>query len=128
MRVLNRCSLGAALLLFASQASATPLNLTLTEFPDVLSQFVDVNYVAATDAFPASGLSLQVTAGAGTNFTILNGTFDISITTDGTTTSGSAGDDLSIVGDLDLDNDGVADVSGTLLTGETATLHWERGG
>jgi PEP-CTERM motif len=120
MRVLNRCSLGAALLLFTSQASATPLNLTLLEFPDVLSQFVDVNYVAATDAFTASGISLQVTAGPGTNFTILNGTFDISITTDGTTTSGSAGDDLSIVGDLDLDNDGVADVSGTLLTGEIA--------
>lgn len=125
MRVLNRCLLGAGLLLLGSQAgvaTATPLNLTLLEFPDVLSQFVDVNYASATDAFTASGVSLQVSVGPGTTFTILDGTFDISITTDGTTSSGSAGDDLSIVGGLDVNGDGVADAVGTLLTGELASF------
>ena len=118
MRVLNRCSLCAALLLFASQASATPLNLTLNEFPDILSQFVDVNYVAATDAFTANGVALQVSAAPGTTFNIIGGSFNIAIATDGTTSAGTAGDDLSIVGGLDVDNDGVPDVAGALLTGE----------
>ncbi len=118
MRVLNRFLLGAALLLGASQAGATPLNLVLPAFPDLLSQFVDVNYTAATGAFTASGVALQVGVTPGTTFNILNGTFNIGITTDGTTTSGIGGDDLSIVGGVDVNNDGVADASGTLLTGE----------
>jgi len=118
MRVLNRFLLGAALLLGATHAGATPLNLVLPALPDILSQFVDVKYTAATGAFSASGVALQIGVDATTTFNILNGTFNIGITTDGTTTSGVGGDDLSIVGGLDLNNDGVADVAGTLLTGE----------
>lgn len=125
MRVLNRCLLGAGLLLLGSQAgvaTASPLNLTLPEFPDVLSQFVDVNYSAATDAFTANGVALQVSAAPGTTFTILGGSFGISITTDGTTSSGSAGDDLSIIGGIDINGDNVADAAGVLLTGELASF------
>jgi hypothetical protein len=90
----------------------------LPAFPDILSQFVDVNYTAATGAFTASGAALQIGVTPGTTFNILNGTLNIGITTDGTTTSGIAGDDLSIVGGIDVNNDGVPDATGTLLTGE----------
>jgi hypothetical protein len=90
----------------------------LPALPDLLSQFVDVNYTAATGAFSASGVALQVSVTPTTTFNILNGTFNIGITTDGTTTSGIGGDDLSIVGGVDVNDDGVADATGTLLTGE----------
>lgn len=125
MRVLNRCLLGAGMLLFGSHAgvaTATPLNLVLPEFPDVLAQFIDVNYATATGAFTASGVPLQISAAPGTTFTFLNGTFNIAITTDGTTSSGSAGDDLNISGQIDVDGDGVADAGGVMLQGELAAF------
>jgi hypothetical protein len=70
----------------------------------------------------ASGVSLQVSVNPGTTFTILNGTFDIAITTDGTTSSGTGGDDFSVTGGLDVNGDGVADAAGTLLTGELSAF------
>jgi hypothetical protein len=92
----------------------------LPEFPDILSEFVDVTYDAATDVLTASGLSIQIAIDAVTTRSILNGTFNIAIVTDGVSATGTAGDDLSIAGDFDLTGDGIADVSGTLLTGEIA--------
>jgi hypothetical protein len=121
MRVLNRLLLGAVLALAVGQpriADATPLNLFLPETPDIFSGQIDVTYDAATDSFLADGFSLQLGVAPGTNVDILNGTFTINITTDGTTASGVGGDDLSIMGDIDLDGDSVIDLSGVLLTGE----------
>jgi len=123
MRFVNRCLIGTAMLFMASPAGvvrATPLNLVLPQFPDVLAQFVDVTYDAGSGAFTANGPALQVSVAPGTTFNILGGTLNVAITTDGTTTSGTGGDDLTIVGGLDVNNDGVADASGTLLTGEIA--------
>jgi phage baseplate assembly protein gpV len=123
MRVLKRFLLGAALLLAVGQprgASATPLNLTLFEFPDILSQFVDVTYDSATQMLQAQGISLQVNVAPGTTLDIQNGAMAIGILTDGTSASGTAADDLVIVGDVDVDGDSVIDVSGVLLAGEIA--------
>jgi len=44
--------------------------------------------------------------------------FEIHVLTDGTSVSGVAGDDFKVTGAVDLDGNGTADVSGTLLTGE----------
>jgi hypothetical protein len=123
MRLLNRCLLGAAVLIGASQArvaAATPLNLVLPEAPDILSQFIDINYDANTDALSVDGLSLQLSVAPGVNRDILNGTFHIGFQTDGTTVVGSGGDDLLIAGDVDLDGDSTIDISGPLLTGTIA--------
>lgn len=114
MRLLDRCLLGAALLLLASQsrvANATPLNLVLPATPDVLSQFVDITYDADTDAFSAEGIALQFTDAPGSDHDILNGVFSIAFQTDGTNVV-SGGDDLSITGDIPS-----LGLSGTLLTG-----------
>lgn len=125
MRVLNRLLLGAALVVATSQAqvaSATPLNLVLPEFPDILSQFIDVNYDSDTDVLSASGLSLQISIGPGATLAIQNGGFQIGIVTDGVSASGIAGDDFVIAGDVDLDGDSVIDASGVLLAGEIANF------
>lgn len=118
MRLLDRCLLGAALLLLASQprvAAATPLNLVLPEAPDILSQFIDLRYDADTDLLSADGYSLQIALGAGNFHEIHAGSFHIGFQTDGTTVYGSGGDDLSITGDI-----ASLGVSGTLLTGKIA--------
>ena len=80
MRVLNRFLLGAALVLAASQprvASATPLNLELPAFPDILSQFIDLTYDAESDALSADGFSLQILVAPGVFVPIIGGTFTI---------------------------------------------------
>lgn len=125
MRVLNRLLLGAALVVATSQAqvaSATPLNLLLPDSPDILSQFIDVNYDAESDVFAASGISLQLAFGPGANIAIQNGGFQLGIVTDGTSASGIAGDDFVVTGDLDFEGDGVVDISGVLLAGEIANF------
>jgi hypothetical protein len=121
MRVLNRLLMGAALAFATSQAqvaSATPLNLVLPDSPDILSQFIDVTYDADTDLFLAQGLSLQILVAPGSAVPIVDGGFQIAIVTDGTSASGTGGDDLIITGALDFDADGTLDVAGVLLAGE----------
>lgn len=116
MRVLNRFLLGAALMVAVSQprvADATPLGLVLPEFPDILSQFIDVVYVAETGGFSADGYSLQIRVGPSEFLPITGGTFAINIVTDGVTASGVDGPDFVITGDLGFGN-------ATLLEGEIA--------
>jgi len=79
-----------------------------------------VNYDSTTDVFSLDATPLaigQIPAPAGFFF---SGDFDISIVVDdtGTLLSGIAGDDLTLVGDVDLDGDFIVDQSGVLLTGE----------
>lgn len=120
MRLLERCLLGAALLLLASGpriAAATPLNLVLPETPDILSQFVDLTYDAESDFLSASGVALQITLGPGDVRTIYAGSFEIGFQTDGSAVVGTGGDDLRITGDIPS-----LGVSGTLLTGKIAAF------
>jgi len=122
MRFIKQCLLGAALIA-ASQArvaGAAPLNLTLPDFPDVLSQFIDVTYHADTDLFSAHGFSLVLAPAPGGSLNIQNGSFDINILTDGTTAATAGGPDLVIAGVIDVDSDGNPDLAGPLLVGSIA--------
>ena len=95
-----------------SQAQAAPLNLTLLDFPDIVSSFIDVNYNAGTDAFTASGFALELDDdGSVPAEAITNGTFNLnaSIDASGSLSSGS----LSIGGTVAS----LGFTSGTLLTG-----------
>jgi len=126
MRLLDRCLLGAALLLVASQprvAAATPLNLVLPATPDVLSQFVDITYDADTDAFAANGFALQFTDAPGSDHDILNGVFSIGFQTDGTSVVSGGTGDLTITGDIPS-----LGLSGTLLTGTISRFGSSAGG
>jgi phage baseplate assembly protein gpV len=123
MSLLKQVLIGAALLVAATQprsAGATPLNLTLDQFPDILSQFVDVTYDTASQLLQAQGIALQINAAPGTTLNILNGAFAIGILTDGTSVGGVAANNLVIGGDVDVDGDSVIDATGLLLSGEIA--------
>lgn len=125
MRLRNRWLLAAAMLLAAGRAgvaSATPLGLVLLDHPDILAQFVDVKFVAAGGAFSASGAALELAVAPGTVLTLLDARLDIDVVTDGMAVSGVAGDDLSIVGGVDTNGDGTADIAGTLMTGEVSAF------
>lgn len=121
MRILKRLLLGAALVLAAGQpltASASPLNLTLLQSPDIFSSQIDLTYDAASGLLSANGFSLQFTYGAGQTADIENGTFNIDIQTDGMATTGDGlGTDLVVTGDVTTD---LGTFSGTLLTGKIA--------
>ena len=83
-----------------------------------------VNYDSTTDVFSLDATPLaigDVPAPAGFFF---SGDFDINIVVDdtGTLLSGIAGDDLTLVGDVDLDGDFIVDHSGVLLTGEVISF------
>ncbi len=123
MRILNKLLLAAALVLAVGQpraAMATPLNLSLVDSPDIFSGQIDITFDATTGLLSANGFSLQFVYGAGLTADIENGSFNIDIVTDGSTTLGDgAGTDLVITGDIDLDGGG-ADYTGTLLTGKIA--------
>jgi hypothetical protein len=68
----------ATTLLWRVPAQAAPLNLTLLDFPDIFSAFIDVTYDAGTDAFVASGFALEFDDdGSVPPEPIRNGTFDI---------------------------------------------------
>ena len=116
MRILKRLLLGAALVLAAGQplaASASPLNLTLLESPDIFSGQIDLTYDADSGLLSANGFSLQFIYGAGQTADIENGTFNIDILTDGMATTGDgAGTDLVVTGDVTTD---LGLFSGTLL-------------
>jgi hypothetical protein len=96
----------------SSLAQAAPLNLTLNDFPDIVSSFIDVNYDAASDTFTASGFALELDDdGSVPAEAIAGGTFDLSATID------AAG---NIAGGLLTIGGTVASLgfnSGTLLTG-----------
>jgi len=52
---------------------------------------------------------------------------DIRVDNSGNLIGGSPGDDLTILGDIDVDNDTVIDFSGTLLTGEVTEFGFQDG-
>ncbi|MCY2928657.1 MAG: hypothetical protein NTV86_04025 [Planctomycetota bacterium] len=82
-----------------------------------------LTYTAGTQALHVAGtpLNLQQVANGPVNFIYSNiGDLKIDIQVDnaGNLVGGVAGNDLTVVGDADLDGDYVPDVSGVLLTGE----------
>ena len=84
MRIPSRVLLAAVLALALGQprvAQATPLNLSLALFPDILSQFIDVSYDAGTDVFQATGFSLSLRTGVSTTISIANGSFGLTAST-----------------------------------------------
>ena len=101
------------LLLFGSIGQAAPLNLTLLDTPDIVSDFIDVTYDAAGDSFVATGFARELDDdGSVPAEAIADGTFDLTATIDasGTLSSGS----LSIGGTVAS----LGFNSGTLLTGD----------
>ena len=66
-----------------SQAQAAPLNLTLLDFPDIVSSFIDVGYTAGTDTFTANGFALELDDdGSVPAEAIADGTFDLTANID----------------------------------------------
>jgi len=101
-----------AFLMLGSAAHAAPLNLTLNDFPDIVSDFISVEYNAGTDVFTASGFAEELDDdGSVPAETITGGTFDLTATIDdsGALVSGT----LSIGGTVAS----LGFNSGTLLTG-----------
>ena len=117
-------TLSTALILGAgSQAQAAPLNLTLLDTPDIFSSFIDVNYVAATDAFTASGFAMTLDDdGSVPPEDIAGGSFDLSasINDTGLLASGT----LAIGGTVAA----LGFNSGTLLTGNLTAFGFPGGG
>lgn len=99
------------LILTVGPAQATPLNLTLSNFPDIISGFIDVIYDATTDNFSASGYALELDDGVGMPESISGGTFDITVMIDD---SGVASGGTLTIGGTVL---ALGFSSGTLLTG-----------
>jgi hypothetical protein len=97
----------------AAVANATPLNLNLL-LPDLLSSTIDVTYNATSDAFSASGFSLELDDdGVLPNVQLdAPGLFVIGATIDASENL-QAGGTLSITGKITS----LGYVSGTLLTG-----------
>jgi hypothetical protein len=96
--------------LIITPASASLLNLSLLDHPDIFSDFIDVSYDAATDQLNTVGFSLTLNDdGVGSPENILDGAFDITATIDefGVPVAGS----LTIMGN-------VLGYGPTLLTGE----------
>jgi hypothetical protein len=89
-----------------------------------------VSYDATADAFSIDATPLTITSTSGVGF-FFTGDLDINIQVDasGALVGGVPGDDLLLVGDVDVDGDFVVDFSGTLLTGEVLAFgHEDSGG
>jgi hypothetical protein len=82
MRQWTKFTMALGLTIFmAGAAQAAPLNLTLPEFSDIFSGFIDVTYQAGTQAFQASGFALTLNDdGIGGQENIDNGLFNLSAT------------------------------------------------
>ena len=107
-----RVLIGFGLLNVSVVAQAAPLNLTLLDFPDIVSSFIDVTYDGGTQTFVASGFALELDDdGSAPAEAIAGGTFDISASIDNSGTL--IGGTLSIGGTVAS----LGFNSGTLLTG-----------
>ena len=119
-----RRGLLAAGLLMGSAAQAAPLNLTLLDFPDIVSQFIDVTYDSLTDSFDATGFALELDDdGSVPAEAIADGTFGLAATID-------AGGNLIGGGSLTIGGT-VASLgynSGTLLTGTLTAFGFPNAG
>jgi len=107
----------------SSLAQAAPLNLTLNDFPDIVSSFITVNYDPTSDVFTANGFAQELDDdGSVPAEAILAGTFGLTTTIDafgvlsgGTLTIGGT------VASLGFN-------SGTLLTGDLTALGFNNAG
>jgi len=107
-----RRGLLAAGLLLGSVAQAAPLGLTLNDFPDIVSAFIDVTYNATSDTLNANGFAEELDDdGSVPAEAIAGGSFSLTATIDasGALSAGS----LSIGGTVAS----LGFNSGTLLTG-----------
>ncbi len=79
-----------------------------------------VNYNSTTDVFSIDATPLTIGEEINPAGFFFSGDFDISFIVDdtGALVAGVAGDDLVLVGDVDVDGDFLVDFSGILLTGE----------
>jgi hypothetical protein len=112
-------SLGA----IGKPAQASPLNLELQTSPDIMSDFIDVSYDAASKTFTARGFAEQIGNGLSEPTPIVNGAFEItaSIASSGTVSSGT----LTLTGEVPS----LGIQQGTLLTGHISALGFgETGG
>ena len=132
--------------LLATTAQAALLNMTLANFPDIVSGFIDVSYDASTQAFSASGFSLELKISGNSPEQITNGNFNLDATIDnngslfgGTLTIGgtiaSLGFNSGTLVTGTLTAFGFPDDGGDLLefhfdvtSGDAASLYGPRGG
>ena len=83
-------------------------------------------YDSTTDEFSIAATPIGIDSSAGSGF-FFSGNVDINIEVDdtGALVGGTAGDDLIITGDVDIDGDFISDESGVLLTGEIVQFGFE---
>ena len=107
----------------SSLAQAAPLNLTLNDFPDIVSSLITVTYGAASSTFTASGFADELDDdGSVPAEAIVGGTFDLAAAIDA---SGAlSGGSLAIGGTVAS----LGFNSGTLLTGNLTALGFNNAG
>lgn len=118
----------ATLIFAAGDAHAMLLGVELS-LPDITSNGTGTySYNATTNLFKADATPLSITFDGVTPIPIY-GVRDYSVgfyvDESGNFSAGRDGDDLIIVGVIDVDGDGIAEYSGTLLTGEVTKFGWQ---
>lgn len=120
-----------------SPASATLLGNSLATPQLSFDNGGQTGYDATTDLFSVNALPIafRIIPGSVPVFVVPNlpevgESFTIGITVDaaGNLVGGNAGDDLSIIGFIDLDGNGSLDVGGVLLTGEVTGFGYQENG
>ncbi len=107
-----KATFAATLLFTAGGVQAASLNLSLNDFPDILSQFIAVSYTQSTDQLSAIGFALEINDdGVGDAEGITNGTFSLTAAIDNT--GNLSGGSVEIGGTVPT----LGFNSGTLLTG-----------
>jgi len=105
-------TLGLLLVLNVATVRAIPLDLTLSDFPQISTFFIDVDYKKNQDSFTADGTPLEFdNDGIGLPEIISNGTYNITATID--ELGNASGGSLTIGGSVAT----LGFTSGTLLTG-----------
>ena len=105
-------ALVAAASLAAPVANAAPLNLVLSDTPDIVSGFIDVSYDSASQQLSASGFALEIDVDGGPTIAITSGTFDITASIDNSgNLLGGTFEIGGTIADLGFN-------SGTLITGD----------
>lgn len=109
-----------SLFLFTPVARAAPLHLTLNDFPDIASYYIDVTYDAGSDLLTADGSALQLDDdGSMSAETILGGSFLLTATIDDL--GNLSGGTLNIEGTVSS----LGFISGTLLTGNLTAFGFD---
>jgi len=130
MKKLLIATLAVAMMLGASlNAEAALLGVAeLLDVPDITSNSTGTySYDSTTNIFDSDATPLSITFDGVTPISITGvRSYDVSFEVDesGNFVSGVGGDDLVIIGDIDVDGDTVIDYSGVLLTGEVTDFGW----